>query len=368
MKANVDVQLWDEHASEAGFYRDGMRRRAAADTVMPLHNRLSSGSGIGLANLQVTGGVLAFDGLQVVLYDPDQGENSDSISATRPSAATFHVARCPVLHDELEATASVRHGAANWQLATWPVDGFSCAHGPVHRGLAGFQVCEHCLHTLNYKGYRTHPGQRATIREQFDIAECFARFSTLFGYYPIVPEAAIGARDWQSRLALYRRQRGDTCERCAVGLSSHQHLLCIAHRNADKQDFRPDNLRMLCLDCQRKAVAHAHVPVSDADMRLLQRCRRAQGLLDDMCWDQAIELADTAFDGLLRHYRELAHVVPQIAYQLDNVSSRDAEIVALAWPSQKRGVTADLDTARRLAKLGWHCLTLDEALASMNGQ
>jgi len=337
-----------------------------------LDQKLSGTSGLDvtLEVLEWDHGVPGVRGRQVMLFIPDQGTDIDNVLSGEEEGRKFHVADCKTLNTMRQQHRFGRYKATYNVSGRFQVYGVSSKTGSSQKGEAELKVCKNCLSYLNYKGYRSGHGlPKSTIYNEFDIAEFLSEYSTLFSSMPERPaliDQGGYSDDWQEISAHYRASVGYRCESCRVDLNEHRNLLHTHHISGNKRENRCSNLKALCIDCHRKQPKHNYMRVTHTNMVLINRLRKQQDLLDTSSWQKVREMADQAFDGLLRYYEKQGLTIPEVGYGL---TAPDQSVVAeleLAWPSKKQGIAISPNDLREAEKLGWHVLTVGQALNQMN--
>ncbi len=374
MKLQVDfASLWHSvrqmGAGEADFEWVSDRR----DADMEFDNRLTRGEEveISLEDLENDNGLLSVNGVQILLFIPDNGFNISAVlSGEAKKGKRFHVADCRTLERMRQANRFARYKVTNNLGGSFHIHGTDSITGQTMEGEARLLVCRDCLTYLNYKNYKAKSkNDRTDMVEQFGIGEFFASYSSLFRSLPKNDDVLYGAGysdDWRQVSLAYRRAKGFVCENCGVSLFGHERLLHTHHINGNKRDNRDANLRALCMDCHRKEPMHNHMQVRHKDMKLINQLRRKQVLLDNGSWGSIFKLADPAVHGLLYHYKAKNKAKPQVGYELVGPDQAVIAQLELAWPEVKEGIAIDLGDRDRALHAGWHVLSVGEAMQVMN--
>jgi len=122
-------------------------------------------------------------------------------------------------------------------------------------------------------------------------------------------------------------------------------------------------MQALCADCHRKQPLHDHMYVKTADLSVIQKLRKNQGVLGDTTdWNDLFQLIDPPYQGLLRLYKSRNEPKPEIGYEVIDSSGAVKAEVEIAWPSAQFAVVDDEPAGQRLSALGWRSVTLEEAL------
>lgn len=331
---------------------------AISDRIELTDEQLELGVEVTLDALQDVGGLLSFDGRQVLLYIPDQGGAILDVKAgNRNVGKKFHVAHCITLEN------MKRTGRFERYIATNRVDGKFHVHGTDMFGVeveekeAELYVCQNCLTKLNYQQARTNRTARS-IRETFDLGDFFETYASVFPYRPtrtkVTPGDGRYAEDWSDVSRRCREHANWHCSDCGVDMAEHKHLLHVHHKNGVKADNRPDNLMVLCAACHRDQPLHEHVGVSAEEMRTINLLRKQQGL-QVKSWPAVLKHADPALRGALGLARAKQYAVPSIEFEL----SADV-CLEVAWPEKRIGITL---SGTKPSIRGWTLLSLREALS-----
>lgn len=372
MKLTTDFsRLW-ANVKQMGKFEARFDLQEDVSPDLELDRDLSSTAGLDIAldDLELENGVLSVKGRQVLLFIPDQGPSIEAVLAGEAKGKKFHVADCRTLDGMRRKNRFGRYKATYNTEGVFKVYGTSVITGRHIEGEAKLKVCKNCLSYLNYKGYRTANGySRNRIYQSFDISEFLSEYSTLFRSMPdrtSVIDKGGYSDDWAEVSAKYRRSVDFKCEQCGVDLSDHRNLLHTHHISGNKRDNRQSNLKALCIDCHRKQPHHDYMRVTHANMVLINKLRKEQGLLNTENWQRVRDLADKSLDGLLRFYEGMGASLPEIGYEL---ADRDGAVIAeleIAWPDRKKGIAIgsnDIESARRS---GWHVASVGEAISEMN--
>ena len=366
MKLDIEFQkLWDNVARMGATRRSIDIGKVWSDEDLTLDTQLrTTGVEIDLADLVIDEGLLSYNERQVLLFIPEHNPRYHPIEDVIAGAVKgnrFHIADCNTLVQMREINRYERYKVINNIAGVFPVYGNSQL-GELVEGDAVLSVCQNCLTKLNYKGSKTNSKSKAEIAKNFNLQEFFTNYSSLFKYYPKthIRDAKKGySKDWDQVSLRVRAASNFCCGHCNVSLMSHKGLLHTHHLNGEKSDNSEANLMPLCADCHRKEPFHEHMHVKHADVQLLNRLRREQGLLESTNWTEVFKHADPACHGVLMHSQKNGYSVPQVGYEV--IDSR-REVVAqfeLAWPHKKVAVVLHLIDE---ALPGWRVMSLNSAM------
>ncbi|MGB2521625.1 hypothetical protein AYI83_19125 [Shewanella algae] len=372
MKLTTDFSALWAAVRQMGKFEANFNLQEDISPDFELDKELSSTAGldITLEDVDLDYGVLSYKGRQVLLFIPDQGTSIVEVLAGEAEGRKFHVADCKTLNSMRQKNRFGRYKATYNISGIFKVYGISYAEGTHVEGEAELKVCKNCLSYLNYKGYQQGIGlPKSKIYNEFDISEFLSEYSTLFSSMPersSFVEQGGYSDDWAEVSAKYRASVHFCCEQCAVDLSSHKNMLHTHHISGNKRENHPSNLKALCIDCHRKQPHHAYMRVTHANMVLLNQLRSQQGLLQTSNWQEVREMADKALDGLLQFYEKKGVSLPEVGFELIGPDKSVVAELEIAWPSKKKAIAISADDISAAQNLGWHVLTVGEALSNMN--
>jgi hypothetical protein len=367
MKLHFPIeQLWRLVRKMGAQERQYSLNAPVTEPVPDIVTRFNQGGAeIALEDVDVTGGVLGSHGAQIVLYIPDQGQGIDEVLQDGPKGKKVHVADCQTLEQMRQRNRFQRYQAVVNVTGDFNVFGFSMSQRKSVEGTARLRVCINCLKHLNYKGYVTEREQASQILNRFNLKDFFAEHSTLFRYLPtafIEPKSGY-ADDWQEISRNFRARKNYSCENCRVDLNAHKNLLHCHHIDGNKRNNSVTNLQALCADCHRKQPLHDNMYVKAADLSVIQKLRKNQGVLGYTTdWNDLFQLIDPPYQGLLRLYKSRNEPKPEIGYEVMDASGAVKAEVEIAWPNAKFAVVGNELSKQRLSTLGWKAVTLEEAL------
>jgi hypothetical protein len=343
----------------------------ALPPIDPIDLELNEGIELAtLKDISSDDGLLSYQGRQILLYIQDHGHRvEDALADPSAHGRKFHVADCRTLQHMRDQGRFDRYRITNNLGGQFFITGSNGSTGEHHEGYAELDVCQNCLKHLNYKG-ASHGHVRHLV-DSFNLREFFSTYASFFKYLPALEagraEDDVYSDDWPLISGRLKADRDFTCEACGVGLSAHKALLHVHHRNGVKGDNRPSNLQVLCASCHREQPAHGHMFVKHADTQLINRARREQSLLDDVGWNEALELADPGLGGVLDLLKIRGVKVPEVGLDLLNGSGAVSATLELAWSVPMVGVAiADADI-REARALGWDVWIMIDVIADPNG-
>ena len=322
----------------------------------------SSGVEINLEDLAPEQGLLSVKGRQVLLFIPDHSFRISDVLQKPYTGNKFHIADCSVLKKMRDRKRFERYKVTNNLSGVFDIYG-SNSFGRTVEGKAELNVCKMCLNQLNYKGAANAGVEfRNNVVKQFDIAEFFSVYSSLFRHLPKQGDnkAKGYTEDWKDISSKTRKDAGYSCSKCSVDLSSNKRLLHVHHVNGVKDDNSPSNLITLCADCHKKEAFHDHIFIKHQDIQVINRLRREQKVIipDHQDWQTVFQYADTAVHGILDHARNKGYSPPEVGYELTNDKGRVIAEVELGWPSTRFGVYIDAPEKEHQ----WHLLSLEQAM------
>lgn len=321
------------------------------------------GKDIQLDKIDGSDGVLNYDGHQVMLYIPDQGEDIEAVLVDGKQGRRIHVAECSTLELMRNTGRFKRYDVINRVDGLFPVFGSMHSYQEEIKGEAALGVCKNCLKILNYKGYGTQSyAVKEMVFNHFSFEQFFEVYSSYFKSLPTNSNKVSSSytADWPAISSKLRSDLNYTCEQCGVCLVNNSKLLHTHHINGNKADNGSDNLRVLCADCHKKQPHHGHIYVSNTDVLKINQLRREQHKFDVFDFNNLRECADTALDGLLQKCQSMSLPGAELGIGINNNSNMVA--IDLCWPRRKVAVLINMDNAKVLRSHGWNVFTAFDAL------
>lgn len=302
----------------------------------PLDLELEAGVEIPLGDLVTQSGLLSYKGRQVVLYIKDHTSRFDAALADPSKGYKVHIAECKTLKSMQAKGLFQRYHVRNGLNAYFKI---SSTRHPNSEPEVPLQVCQFCLTHINYKNSRESSAVRYRNAKEFSLGEFFSTYSSVF---PRLPRAMASDRigyteDWDKVSKRVRESYNYQCQQCAIELNSYKQLCHVHHLNGVKSDNNPQNLKVLCADCHRKAHASS-LYVSHSDMQTITRLRREQLPQQLGDWSEAYELADTAIHGELQLMKKQGFNAPIIGYEVTDVTGAVVCELEAAWPDSKHAI------------------------------
>lgn len=330
-----------------------------------LNRGIVLGEGINLNQIDGSNGVLNYDGHQVMLYIPDQGENIDAVLKNGKLGSRVHVAECSIIELMREKGRLKRYDIISRIDGSFPVFGYDADNeeNPEVEGSTDLSVCKSCLKVLNYQGYNTHPKKlNNKVFDNFSFEQFFETYSSYFKGLPakIAKSSTNYTDDWYSISSKLRNELDYKCEQCNVDLHSDKTLLHTLHINGNKANNKRSNLKVLCADCLKKHARRESVYIGNAEILKINRLRRDQRFFDTFDYENVLARADTALYGLLHKCFE--RKVDGIELGVVVHGSDTAVLIDVCWPVQKIAVLIDMSKAKILQKQGWSVFSTFDTL------
>ncbi len=244
-----------------------------------LRAQLAGGKEIKLDEVANLGGLLAFNGEQVLLYIKDTRVSKEKLLNKPEDYSKFHFAECKTIKDMRRGKRFSRYHV------TQRFDGkFNCTwfnedtreSGDI---LAELKVCMNCLKLLNWEGYTETKtkAEKTEIRDSFDIPYFLRLYETVFYSKPssneFTPVRSTYVADWRQKSENYRSSQRWRCEECGVNLSNHKKLLHTHHIDGCLANNSFANLKALCVLCHAAQPFHGHMGVNASEKAVIEALR-----------------------------------------------------------------------------------------------
>ncbi|MEL4394699.1 HNH endonuclease [Shewanella algae] len=321
------------------------------------------GRDIQLSEIDSSDGILNYQGHQVMLYIPDQGDDIRAVLVNGEEGRRIHVAECSTLEFMRQTGRFGRYDVISRIDGKFPVFGQDVETGQNIEGESNLGVCKNCLRVLNFKGYESSGAQRKNeIFSSFSFEKFFEAYSSYFKNLPSGKANTVGSYtpDWASISSKLRAELDYTCEQCGVNLAATPKLLHVHHISGNKADNSRSNLRALCADCHKKQPHHGHLHVSNSDTLTINQLRREQHKFDVFDYNNVLRCADSALEGLLIKCEATALAGPELGIAINDTGTMVS--IDLCWPRRKVAVVIDMSKASVLRKYGWTVFSAFEAL------
>lgn len=351
MKITVDFSELIKIANTFGRKKTSFQLKSEVQVFEPIDIELQEGREVDIKEITSIGGLLSYQGRQVLLYIKDHTFSYDKAIVNGREGNKFHVAHCKTLEQMMQRNRYQRYVATNNISGDFKIS----APNRVDTN-AKLWVCQNCLTLLDYKKSKSNSRTRFQNASAFDLKEFFSTYSSCFRHMPKYSDSdnVLYSADWTEVSERVRRAKNFTCETCHVNTSAYPNLCHAHHINGVKQDNRLANLQVLCADCHRKE-HEDHMFVSHEHMQLITQLRREQGLLSVKNWDDVYKLTDSAIHGDLRVMQQKGYPAPQIGYQ---IKAGNAVVdVEVAWPEYNYALAVKVEEAA-----GWEVFSFGSLL------
>lgn len=367
MRLNIDFSGLHRAVRQMGAedITSGLVLQSGLSGLDPIDVGLGEGIEVDLSQIEVDNGLLSVHGRQILLYIQDQGRGVSAALEDGSRGRKFHVADCSALKSMRERGRFERYVATNDLSGEFFISGVDAYDQTPIEGTAKLNVCKNCLKALNYKGY-VSGARKGEVFQSFTIEEFFSTYSSFF---PHKPKRLAGTADstytgdWPEIAGAYKAGKQFQCESCRVDLSSKKNLLHVHHINGVKTDNVSSNLQALCADCHRKQPLHDHMFVKHEHTQLINRLRREQGKLVASSWDEVMAMADPSMRGVMYKCREHEWSIPQVGYELRDLSGKSEAYFELVWPEKRLGIAISSEHREKAKAAGWQALSMAELLA-----
>lgn len=308
-------------------------------SISAIESELIRGREVRLDELENVSGLIAFEGRQILLYIPDQGQRIEEVlNGNLDGGKKFHVAHCTTLESMKNSGRFERYIATTDISGTFALIGIDISAREI-TGQGKLYVCQNCLNMLNYKQAKVKRNAKQ-IREHFDLSTFFETFSSCFRFLPVRTEVEAGASvyapNWKEISNTLRESVNWNCEECNINLANTRHLLHVHHIDGVKSNNSRSNLKVLCKACHRMEPLHEHMYMPRDEMKAINLKRRNSGVFDGT-WDSVTRFADPALHGALGMAKSLGWEAPEIEFAPTGLPKN----LEAAWPKRRIAITLD---------------------------
>lgn len=325
----------------------------------------TSGKSIEVNDIEVNldgGGLLEYEGGQVLLFIPNQFNSLENILNDSMQGNRFHVSDCRTLQEMKENNRFNKYAVTNNLSGKFTI---YHRNNEAYKVESSLHVCKNCLEKLNYKNYKNETYLKNKIFNEFRVDEFFERYSTLFDYLPnikIEPSEIDYADNWNEVSKDYRSSKSYVCETCDTSFKNNKYLLHTHHKNGIKNDNNLENLKAVCVDCHRKEPYHKHVMMTYEHLQQIHILRREQNKIQISTWDDVFKFSDLSLHGYLDLLKKDNTVIlPDVGYVLEVNGNKIA--LDLVWITENRKSALVTEYFYGFFKLkDWNILSLGEAM------
>lgn len=337
--------------------------------IDPIDTALRKGQELGkdidLSQIKNTSGVLSYEGRQVMLYIPDQGDDIQYVLEDGKQGRRIHLAECRTLTLMRETGRFPRYQVTNDINGYVSVYGVDPDTNENVEGKSHLGTCMNCLRILNYQGYALlSKFDRDIVFNNFNFVKFFETYSSYFNSLPVSDSndsSPTYTADWPVISAALKKQVNYMCEQCGVDLESEKRLLHVHHIDGVKSNNHGNNLRVLCADCHKKQPHHEHIYIKPTDVISINVLRRDQHKFDSSDYTQLINCADTALEGLLLKCKSTRLALGDLGVAI-NCEGQSIVPIDLCWPRKKVAVLLDMENEETIKKQGWTVFSATNAL------
>lgn len=318
-------------------------------------------------NLDGAGGLLSYQGRQVLLFLPKQFNDITLVKSDYTKGNKFHISDCSTLQQQIKRGTFKNYSATNNLHNKFRVYGFD--HNNERDEFdTQLNVCQNCLKKLNYKNFNHENwNNKRDIVKNFQIDEFLETYSTLFEYLPDVYESTSNkeyTNDWNTISKNYRESKKYICETCDTSFIEYKNLLHTHHINGIKSDNNINNLKAVCVDCHRKEINHKHVMMTYEQLQHIHILRKKQNKIKINNWDDVFKFSDLSLYGyinILKNKNE--NKLPDIAVL---VQSKNKQIALdLVWSNSRAKYALVTEYFYGYSELkDWNILTIGDAMSN----
>jgi len=281
MKISVDASHLDELVLKMGASRSNWMLGGQSPTPRILiPPDLIGGIEVDIGAVGNIGGLLEYDGKQVLLYIKDTKKDFETLKYYPEKSQRFHIAECRTLDEMRSGGRFNRYHVANRLDGKFNCGWFDYSTGEEGEIDAELKVCKNCLEALSWGGYSPNKSreERNSIWYRFDIANFLREFETVFYSTPArgedSPVSARYVQDWPRISEAFRQKSRWICQGCNVDLSGAHRLLHTHHIDGDIGNNSPANLKALCVVCHGDQPFHGRMKVIKAELALINKLRK----------------------------------------------------------------------------------------------
>ena len=226
----------------------------------------SKGIDVELSAVQVLpDGTLAYKNSRVILYIRDIVYYREDEPIHLPR---FHISDCKTLEDMRANNRFERYVVATREDGQFALNVISRngSNGTVQSITERLSVCQNCLNRLRWDGFKLRMNKHTRLDsvDRFRIANFFAAYGkTLVTKSPQHDANSAPLNTYSTEFSALgdriKAERGYRCCTCGINLADHRTYLHAHHKNALKNDSRPDNIAILCVACHAEQYNHSHI-------------------------------------------------------------------------------------------------------------
>lgn len=277
MKLAIDFSVFDVLLNRMGATRS--RWKLGASALSQRETRIAElfvGKEIPIEDVHHLGGLLHYEGEQVLLYIKDTRSTRETLLEEPERTKRFHIAECKTLSDmRLKGRFQRYHVTKRFDgkfNCTW-FDDDNNTSGEVD---AALKVCKNCLQPVGWQDYEIKSPDQG-IWKNFDIADFLRSYETIFFTKPERDDFSQVdnqyIREWPRISHNYRSSKRWRCEECSVDLSDNRQLLHTHHIDGNLSNNRPDNFKALCVLCHENQPFHQHMRKSLREQVIIEALR-----------------------------------------------------------------------------------------------
>src|SRR5690606_1660121 len=137
------------------------------------------GIDVALEDITNVGGLLSYQGEQILLYIKDTKQPKDILINEPEKSRRFHIAECATLEEMRRKNRFDRYHIANRIDGKFLCSWFNAETGAYGEVEASLKVCKNCLSTLNWENYTNINYERKkAVWNAFDIPEFLREYET----------------------------------------------------------------------------------------------------------------------------------------------------------------------------------------------